>query len=444
LARKMAQGEVVAAVQSAASEFARRNPGSAALFERAQKVMPGGNTRSALHFDPFPLYIAESAGAYVGDVDGHRYLDALGEFTAGIYGHSDPVIAQTVASVAACGISNGAPGVHEIALAELVCARFPSIERIRFCNSGTEANLYALSLARAATGRKKLISFSGAYHGGVFVFSGEGSAINAPYEWITCRYNDVKSFASIMERSGEVAAVIVEPMLSNGGCVPATRDFLVALRNHCDATRTLLIFDEVVTSRHGAHGAQGLLGIRPDLTTLGKYIGAGFSFGAFGGRSDIMEQMNPTKSHALPHAGTFNNNVYSMRAGAAALSQVFTEERAKQLFDSGEALRSELNALCRDLAPDTQFTGVGSTMNLHFHRGPITCTEDLSDEPKELFKLFHFDLMRAGVYIARRGQINLSLPMTETDTRKIVDTTREFLRERSSLIGASCTDGTQL
>lgn len=443
MARNIAQDEVFAAIERAASEFRQRNPRSQALFERAQGVMPGGNTRSALHFDPFPLYVERSDAAYVEDVDGHRYLDALGEFTAGLYGHSEPLIARTVAEVAARGASNGAPGVHEIELAECVCARFPSMEKVRFCNSGTEANLYALSLARAVTGRKKLVCFSGAYHGGVFVFSGDGHAVNAPYEWIVCRYNDTQQFASIMEDASEIAAVIVEPMLSNGGCIAATRGFLAVLRERCDAAGTLLIFDEVVTSRHGPHGAQGLYGIRPDLTTLGKYIGAGFSFGAFGGRSAIMEYMNPMQARALPHAGTFNNNVYSMRVGTVALSQIFTASRAQELFDTGEALRSQLNELCRELAPAAQFTGVGSTMNIHFQRGAVTRPEDLAAEPKDFFKLFHFDLLEAGVYIARRGQINLSLPMTAADTGKIVAATRGFLLRRSTLISAACADGAQ-
>jgi glutamate-1-semialdehyde 2,1-aminomutase len=441
VAQKVAQEELSAAAEMAAGEFRRRNPQSGALFQRAQACMPGGNTRTALHFNPYPLYVEKSAGAYIEDVDGHRYLDALGEFTAGIYGHSEPLIVKTVAEVAASGTANGAPSIHEIKLADLLCARFPSIEKVRFCNSGTEANLYALSLARIVTGRRKFICFSGAYHGGVFAFSGDAAAINAPYEWTICRYNDTQQVTSMMDHAGDIAAVIVEPMLSNGGCIPATRDFLAALRMLCDAAGAILIFDEVVTSRHGPHGAQGLHGIRSDLTTLGKYIGAGFSFGAFGGRSDIMERMSPLKPHALPHAGTFNNNVYSMRVGAAALSQIFTTTRALELFETGESLRKRLNALCREFVPAAQFTGLGSTMNVHFHGGPITCPDDLSEEPKDLFRLFHFDLLEAGIYVARRGQINLSLPMTAADIEKIMAATRGFLQRRSGLISTACPGG---
>jgi glutamate-1-semialdehyde 2,1-aminomutase len=425
------------AVVTATHRFATRNAASRQLYDRAQRVMPGGNTRSALHFDPFPLYIARSADAYVYDADGHRYLDVLGEFTAGLYGHSNQSIVQAAVSAAMSGLGNGAPGTYEIELAELLCDRIPSLELVRFCNSGTEATLYSLSLAKAFTGRSKFLCFSGAYHGGVFVFSGGGNSINAPYDWHVGRYNCSASATAAIETMGDqLAAVIVEPMMSNGGCIPATPEFLRSLRSACSKTGALLIFDEIVTSRHGAGGMQGLHAITPDLTTLGKYIGGGFSFGAFGGRADIMERMNPTRPDALPHAGTFNNNVFSMTAGAVALRDVFTAERAALLLGDGDMLRERLNALCRGIAPGAQFTGIGSTMNIHFCKGEILSPEDLENEPKELLKLFHFDLMEHGVYAARRGQINLSLPMTTQDFDVLADAVRVFLDGRATIIDA--------
>jgi glutamate-1-semialdehyde 2,1-aminomutase len=418
-------------------EYARRNPQSRELYERAQRVMPGGNTRSALHFEPFPLYILRSSQATVVDADGHRYLDVLGEYTAGLYGHSDQRIIDAAVAAAASGVGNGGPGIHEIELAELVCGRFPSIERVRFCNSGTEANLYALSLARAATGRTKFLCFSGAYHGGIFVFADGGNPINAPYDWTVCRYNDIEGSRAAIEALGDqLAAVIVEPMMSNAGCIPATTAFLQTLRALCDKTGTALIFDEVVTSRHGASGLQGLCGVIPDLTTLGKYIGGGFSFGAFGGREGLMSLMDPGRPDSLPHAGTFNNNVFSMGAGAVALREVYTPARADQLYAAGEDLLLRLNEMCRTMVSGAQFTGIGSTMNIHFHRGAINSPEDLKNEPRDLKTLFHFDLMQAGVYAARRGQINLSLPMSSGDLATVVDGVRSFLTRRSPLIEA--------
>ena len=427
--------ELEDAVGAVERRFAASHPESLALHRRAQRCMPGGNTRTALHFDPFPLYVKWSAGAYVHDVDEHRYLDALGEFSAGLYGHGHPVIDEAALRAMQAGGSNGAPGSAEIRMAELICERFPSIEKVRFCNSGTEANLYAVSLALAATGRSKLICFSGAYHGGVFVFAGGGNAMNAPFDWTVCRYNDAEEACCVIGSLAEdLAAVIVEPMMSNGGCIPATRDFLAALREACSEVGALLIFDEVVTSRMGRSGLGWMHGIAPDMTTLGKYLGAGFSFGAFGGRADLLDWMDPTRLNALPHAGTFNNNVFTMTCGAAGLSKVFTPERADRLFQDGEDLRSKLNAACQAASPCVRFTGCGSVMNVHFHDGPIARPEDLGAEPRGLFKLFHFDLLEAGVYAARRGQFNLSLPMSEADYEVIVRAVGRFLAARGSLI----------
>ncbi|MGY2996938.1 aspartate aminotransferase family protein [Mesorhizobium sp. URHB0026] len=429
---------LVEAVERAMQLYASKNQGSRKLFERAQKSMPGGNTRSALHFDPFPLYVSDSAGAYIRDIDGHRYLDVLGEFTAGIYGHADDRIQRAVISASERGVSNGAPGAAEIELAELVCARFPGIETVRFCNSGTEANLYALTLARIATGRRKLLCFSGAYHGGVFVFGGGGSTMNVPFDWTVCRYNDDKGVTETINRLGsDLAAIIIEPMMSNGGCIAARAEFLRMLRERCTAVGALLIFDEVVTSRMGPGGLQQFHGVLPDITTLGKYLGAGFSFGAFGGRAQIMDLMNPMRSDALPHAGTFNNNVYSMSVGAVGLKDVFTTEQSQRLFDEGEKLRDRLNKTAKAISPAVQFTGCGSVMNIHFVRGDISCPEDVAHESKDLMKLFHFDLLDAGVYAARRGQINLSLPMTQQDHDTIVTAVAGFLQRRKPLIDAT-------
>ncbi|MGG6896186.1 aminotransferase class III-fold pyridoxal phosphate-dependent enzyme [Rhizobium sp. BR 315] len=425
------------AVEDANAAFARRNPKSETLFQAAQASMPGGNTRSALHFDPFPLYVAESFGARIRDADDHIYLDALGEFTAGLYGHSDDRIQNSVIETAKRGVSNGAPGEVEIKLANAICDRFPAIESVRFCNSGTEANLYALTLARAVTKRSKLIAFSGAYHGGIFVFGGGGSSVNAPYDWTLCEYNNTASTVATIERLGnELAAVIVEPMMSNGGCIPAAGEFLRALRSACDRVGAILIFDEVVTSRMGAGGAHSLFDIVPDLVTLGKYLGAGFSFGAFGGRSAIMELMNPRKPDALPHAGTFNNNAFSMSAGFVGLSEIFTPARADELYETGERLRERLNGLARTCSSSVQFTGCGSAMNIHFVGGKISAPEDLVAEPRDLFKLFHFDLMEAGVYAARRGQINLSLAMVPDDLDLIAASVDRFFKRRVDLIRA--------
>lgn len=426
-------------IDTAVQRYAGRNPLSRALHDQACAHMPGGNTRSALYWAPFPLYVTHSEACRVQDADGHEYLDVLGEFTAGLYGHSDPVIAEAVTRTVAGGYANGAPGTSEIQLAQLISQRFQSAASVRFCNSGTEANLYALTLARIFTGRSKLMGFSGAYHGGVFSFSGGGSPMNAPYDWSLARYNDSAGAAELIERLGaELAAVIVEPMMSNGGCIAADASFLRVLREKCSQIGAVLIFDEIVTSRMGPGGLQQRLGITPDMTTFGKYLGAGFSSGAFGGRADIMNLLNPTVPGALLHSGTFNNNVYSMTVGYAALNNVFTPARAEALYADGEALRARLNDIARSVAPSVQFTGCGSIMNIHFHRGPIRCPEDVATQSKELLRLFHLDMLEEGIYAAARGQINLSLPMQAKDFDKIASAVKKSLNRRADLIEAIC------
>lgn len=422
-------------VAEASNAYAALHPKSREMFERAQGSMPGGNTRSALYFDPFPIYVDRSKGAWLTDVDGHRYLDLLGEFSAGLYGHANPVLRDATIAAFDRGASNGAPGEAEVGLAEAICARFDGIDRVRFCNSGTEANLYAILLALHATKRRKLIAFDGAYHGGVFVFADPSSPMNIDLDWSFARYNDPASALDLMDGIGrDLAAVIVEPMMSNGGSIPADPTFLQALRDKTSELGALLIFDEIVTSRMGAGGFQGMLGIRPDLTSLGKYLGAGFSFGAFGGRADLMALMDPARPGALPHAGTFNNNLFTMSAGLAGLTELFTPARAERLYRDGEDLRDRLNAAARETGVAAQFTGRGSVMTIHFTDRTITCPEDAAGIDQDLYRLFHLDLIARNVYAARRGQINLSLAVGEEEFALIEKAIRAFFVERGDLL----------
>ncbi len=423
------------AIADAEARYWEANPNSFSLFQRAKAVMPGGNTRTALHFDPFPVYMAGSDGARLTDVDGHSYIDALGEFSAGLYAHKDPVVIEAAEGALGRGVSNGAPGEPEIQLAEAICERFPAIETVRFCNSGTEANLYALQLARHITGRSKLLAFYGAYHGGVFVFSDTSNPMNAPFDWVFCHYNDIPEVVeAIHEHALDLAAVIIEPMMNNAGSIPADKDFLQAIKDSCDETGVLLIFDEIVTSRFGPGGMQSLHGIYPDLVTLGKYLGAGFSFGAFGGKAKYMTHLDPAKPKALPHAGTFNNNLFTMMAGHAGLTRIFTPERAEKLFEEGEALRERLNTVVRETNAAAQFTGAGSIMNLHFTSGVIRSPNDLQAVPRLPYKLFQLEMLLSGVYLATRGQINMSLAISPEDADEIVEAVQSFFKRWAHLL----------
>ncbi|MGE0238728.1 MAG: aspartate aminotransferase family protein, partial [Parvibaculaceae bacterium] len=320
--------------------YAERRPRSRAAMARSAAYMPGGNTRSVLYFPPFPIFAERSAGCRLWDIDGHSYVDFLCEYTAGLAGHDHPAIRAAVEGVLARGWVNGAQTEMEGRFAAALCERFPSVERIRFCNSGTEANLMALTTARVLTGRPAIMAFKGAYHGGVLLFKNGPAPQNAPFETVLADYNDIDATRRLIgEHAARLAAVIIEPLMGSSGGIPATPGFLRMLREECTRHGVMLVFDEVMTSRLAPGGLQEKHAISPDLTTLGKYVGGGFSFGAFGGRADIMDRYEPSRPDAQAHAGTFNNNPFTMAAGLAAMTEIYTPERAIALNQSGDRLR---------------------------------------------------------------------------------------------------------
>ena len=336
--------DLVARLAEAEARYVAANPESRRLHEERARFMPGGNTRTTIHQPPFPVTIVRGEGAALTDADGHEYVDFLGEYTAGLYGHSNPVIVDAIQNALADGFVLGAPNRYEAVLAEAICARFPSIELVRFCNSGTEANLLALSLSRAVKGRDGVLVFGGAYHGGVLLFAHGVSSLNPPFQWVIGEYNNTADAARLVEaHAHELAAVIVEPLQGAAGVIPADPAFLRTLRDATTAHDVLLVFDEVMTARLSRGGMQELLGIEPDLTTLAKFVGGGLSFGAFGGRADLMRRFDPSRPDALQHGGTFNNDVLTMAAGAAGLTQVLTKAEISRLNDLGDRLRDRLN-----------------------------------------------------------------------------------------------------
>ena len=428
--------DVSAALAEAEERYRADNPKSLAQHRQACMAMPGGNTRASIHADPFPLTMARGEGARLWDLDGHEYADFLSEFTAGIYGHSHPAIRQAVEEALADGLNFGAHTETEARFAAAVCARFPSIELVRFTNSGTEANLMAVGAACAITGRPKILVFAGGYHGGVFYFRGHGSPLNAPFDFLVSRYNDLKAVEDLIRPCRtELAAILVEPMQGTTGCIPAERGFLAGLRALADDTGALLIFDEVMTSRLASGGLQQVHGILPDLTTLGKYLGGGMSFGAFGGRADIMEHFDPRRPDAFQHAGTFNNNVLTMNAGLVGLTQVYTPERAHTLNEWGDRLRRRLNTIVQQHGLAMQFTGLGSMMSVHMTDRPIRSEEDAAAGNDALRDLFWFDLVASGIWFAKRGMFALSIAIDDGDADKLAAAVEDFAQTRASLFG---------
>ncbi|HEX3538108.1 MAG TPA: aminotransferase class III-fold pyridoxal phosphate-dependent enzyme [Stellaceae bacterium] len=428
--------DIAAALAETEEQYRARNPKSREQYAVACGSMPGGNTRSAIYVEPFPLTMVRGEGSRLWDLDGHEYVDFLSEFTAGIFGHSHPAIRRAIDQALDGGVNFGAHGAAEARFAAAICARFPSIELVRFTNSGTEANLMAVAAARAITGRGKILVFKGGYHGGVFYFRGKGSAVNAPFDFLLADYNDIASTRALVEpHRADLAAIMIEPMLGGSGCIPAERGFLADLRALADETGAILIFDEVMTSRLAPGGLQEAHGILPDLTTLGKYVGGGMSFGAFGGKAAVMEWFDPRRKDGFQHAGTFNNNVLTMNAGYAGLTEVYTPERARVLNDFGDGLRERLNAVVRRPGLPMQFTGLGSMIGVHMTGRPIRSAADAAAGHSGLLDLFYFDLLAHGIWFAKRGMMALSVALEQADGDRLVGAVEEFAETRAPLFG---------
>lgn len=435
-------------LQSALTEvkqaYIDRNPKSFSRHQDACVAMPGGNTRTTLHNSPFPLTVVRGEGCRLWDADGHEYIDVLGEYTAGIYGHSHPVIRAAIDRALNHGWNYGGRNENEGKLAKLIADRMPSIDLVRFTNSGTEGNVMALAGARVFAQRKgrtkatKVMVFHGGYHGGVLYFVSGGSPVNMPYEYVVAPYNDVEGTRALLAKHGEeLFAVLLEPMQGSHGCLPGDVDFLKAVREETSARGITMIFDEVMTSRLSPGGLQAKHGVIPDMTTLGKYIGGGMSFGAFGGKREIMELFDPTKPDALPHAGTFNNNALTMAAGVAGYGEVYTPDAAKELNDRGDRIRERLNAICRSAGVAFQFSGIGSMMTAHATSRPIRTAADIASSNQDAKELFFFDMSAAGIWVARRGFVALNIMIGDAEGDRFVAAVEEFVSARKALLKAA-------
>jgi glutamate-1-semialdehyde 2,1-aminomutase len=410
------------ALSDSEARYVNRTPKSAAAMQRASQVMPGGLTRYVLQSSPYPIVINHASASRIHCVDGYEYLDYLGDYSAGLYGHSDPSIETAIKKVLKGGLSYGAPHEHETELASLLVDRFPSVEQVQFANSGTEANLAAIKTARAFTGRDAILVMEGGYHGGVLSFGSGNHRDNAPYDFIIGQFNDWEAtLAALGNRQSELAAILIEPALGAGGGILAEPDFLQNLRDLADSNGALLIFDEVATSRHGGGGLQGKLGVTPDLTSMGKYLGGGFAFGCFGGRADVMSIYADESPNATVHNGTFNNHVLTTAVGAAGLREVFTPEVADQFFEHGEAFRQRLKDIVKAQGVKAQITGVGSVIGIHFCPNEVRHLSDLKDVRPEARALLYLELLARGIYMIRRGGAVLSLPLTPDDDEKFFE-----------------------
>ena len=424
-------------------EYVAKTARSRALHEEACGVMPGGNSRTTTFFDPYPFYITRGQGAHLWDADGNARLDFNGNYTSLILGHAPEAVVRSAQEAITQGLSFPGPTEHEVRLAEVLTRRIPSMESVRFTNSGTEATMNAVRLARAFTGRSKIAKFEGAFHGThdwVMVSvtpdprAGGSAKKPKPIAWssgippavlkhvVVLPWNDPDACAAILEKEGDsVAAVIVDPLLGIGGIIPPVDGFLERLREVTERLGMLLIFDEVISFRIAPGGAQERFGVRPDLTTLGKIIGGGFPVGAFGGRRDIMDFYDPRRGKArLSQGGTFNANPATMAAGLATL-EALTPEAYARLDALGDRLRGGITRFLEGSRRRGQVTGIGSLFCLHWTAEKIVdYRTSRAKDPAMAMKIF-LGLLNEGILLTQRGLGAISLAMTEEAVDRFVN-----------------------
>ncbi len=390
---------------------------SEALFSRARQVIPGGVNSPVRAFRAVgghPLFIERGAGAYLFDVDGNRYIDYVGSWGPLIFGHAHPQVLDAVTRAAQNGTSFGAPTEAEVRLAELVIDAMPSIELVRFVNSGTEATMSALRLARAYTRRTKIVKFAGGYHGHadmLLVAAGSGALTlgvpdspgvppAATAETLVAPYNNLGAVRELFERfPEEIAAVIVEPVAGNMGCVPPAPEFLPGLRELTREYGALLIFDEVMTGFRVAYGgAQALYGLTPDITCLGKIVGGGLPAAAYGGRRDILSQISP--SGPVYQAGTLSGNPLAMAAGATQLELLRAPGTYERLDALSARLAAGIGAAAHSAGVPVFQTRVGSMFCTFFTDGAVTDEESAKRSDTQAYARFFRAMLEQGVYLA--------------------------------------------
>ena len=392
--------------------YRARTPASRDLFERATLALPGGSTRTTIFNAPYPPYLVRGEGIRTWDVDGNEYRDFLGNYTSLILGHAHPDVVAAVEAQVRRGSAFAAPTETEIELAEEIRRRVPSIERLRFTSSGTEATMFALRAARAFTGRPLIGKFELAYHGthdtALAWSPGVPSAVSELV--IELPWADIAGVErAIAGREAALAAIIIEPVQGAGGVRVAPSAFLRDLRELTARTGALLIFDEVIAFRIGEHGAQGRLGgVRPDLTTLGKIIGGGYPSGAFGGRAEVMDQFDARQPGALVHGGTFNGNPVAAAAGLATL-RYMTMERYAELERLGDRLRDSIADGIGREGLDARVGGIASIFQVFAGAG-LTAPDGLTPA-SALF----LGLLLDGFHLAPRGMGALATPTTDAD-----------------------------
>ena len=434
-------------LQQEIDRFVRSTPVSQSKQAEAQKYLPGGSSRGTAFFDPYPHFIERGEGHYIYDADGNRLLDFMINATSLILGHAHPDVTAAIQEQAARGTAFTGPTDQQVRLAKILTERVPSLDLVRFTNSGTEGTMMAIRAARAYTGRQKIAKFEGGYHGAHEYVS---VSVRPPLEKldpsgptpiaehpglpdsileqvIVLPYNDLDWCERVLrENASEVACLIMEPVVSSFGYLPGDTEFLRGLRDLTTELGIVLIFDEVQSFRIAPGGAQETLGVIPDMTAFGKIIGGGTPVGAFGGRADIMELFDPTSGAAIPHAGTFNANPVTMAAGEVVMNHL-TPEVYDRMNALGSELRSKLSAVFDEFEVPAQVTGIGSLFGIHFTSEQIRDYRSVVRSDGTMRRALFTGLLNEGVLL-QTGAAGAMNSLTETaDIDTLVDATRRVV-----------------
>jgi len=413
-------------------EYRRRTPKSQQMHSIAKKFLPGGDTRSITYFSPYPFYTARAEGYRLHDVDGNSYFDFVGNYASLVHGHAHPKIVAALRKQLEKGWTYATGAECQYQLAETICKRFTSMEKIRFCNSGTESTMGAIHAARAYTGRDKILKMEGGYQGShitaevstrpniaeagpadkpLSVPDGPGIPKSVLRDVLVAPFNNSEAAEKLIkENKKELAAVIVEPMLGSTGQIPPEEGYLESLREATEANDVLLIFDEVMSARLSVGGGQKFFGVTPDMTTLGKIIGGDLPIGAFGGSNDIMELYSPRKKDGIHHSGSFNGNALTMVAGITTL-KMLTASAIARINSLAGSLRKKVEKEFEEAGVDAQVTGAGSLHNIHLTAEKVVDYRSAATVDKEAARLLFLSMLMEGVYISPKGLFCVCTPM---------------------------------
>lgn len=435
-----AEGSIGDGGRAILDRYRSRTTRSARWAERAEKCIPGGVSRGIVHFKPHPIYIDHAKGAYLFDIDGNRYVDCIGNYTAMVIGHGHPDVVAAIHRQAEKGTAWSGGSTSEIELGEMIARRMPSIEALKFTASGTEATMLAIRAARAFTGRPLIAKFEGGYHGlHDFAmislspvperYGSEDRPANVPADGIpdavagtvlVLPFNNLDATAKLLrERASEVAGIILEPVQGVAGIIQPDEGFLAGLRAVADEIGCLLIFDEVISFRLAPGGAQEAFKVRPDLTTLGKIIGGGFPIGAVGGRTDVMEVFSPVGfGPKVTLSGTFHANPVALAAGIATL-ELFDRNAIDALNSIGETLGRRLGGLFAQFSNSLRLNVVASLFNVHHTEAPVRNYRAGQTNDRTFLHHLYLGLLNEGVLLSPRGMGALSTAMSASDVDAI-------------------------